>query len=125
MKQMILMTLAAMAIALIFSDYAWAVGYGSVKGRRAHNKAQTYAWHGDYYDATWGMPVPLVVPPKAESQVKYSWGVGSTRVVPIEHQFGRAYPGPGGYGSGAFRPTPAWPSDTDQFGVYYVRGPWK
>jgi hypothetical protein len=35
----------------------------------------------------------------------------------------RAWPGPyaGGYG---FLGTPNWPSHTDQYGVYYVRGPW-
>ena len=40
----------------------------------------------------------------------------------LDHQFGRNYPG-GGYG-GAYRTTPIWPSDTTQFGVYNVRGPW-
>jgi hypothetical protein len=125
MKHMFILALASVAITLLCSDFALAAGYGSLKGRRAHNKAQTYSWQGGYYDSAWGMPLALVVPPKVESQVKYSWGVGSTRVVPIEHQFGRYYPGPAAYDKANFRATPAWPTDTDQFGVYYVRGPWK
>jgi hypothetical protein len=84
-----------------------------------------YPWHGGYYDLAWGMPVALVVPPTAENQTKWGWGVANTRVVSIDHQFERNYPGPGTYNRAFFRPTPAWPGDTDQFGVYYVRGPWK
>jgi hypothetical protein len=81
-------------------------------------------WHGGYYNVVWGAPVALVVPPTAESQTHWGWGVGNTRVTPICPQFGRNWPGPGTYDPRAFRPTPPWPSDTDQFGVYYVRGPW-
>ena len=36
----------------------------------------------------------LVVPPTAERQAHLGWGVGATRVTPVEHQFGRGYPGP-------------------------------
>ena len=125
MKYILALTFACVAISLVASAPAQAAGYGSLKGRRAHNQAQSYPWHGMYYDSEWNMPLALVVPPTAENQIKYSWGVGSSRVVPIEHQFGRSYPGYGVYDRGNFRPTPAWPSDTDQFGVYYVRGPWK
>ena len=32
--------------------------------------------------------------------------------------------GRGGYAPNRFLPTPNWPSDTQQFGVYYIRGPW-
>lgn len=95
--------------------------------RRANSAAMltpdTPCWHGNYYEAAWGTPVALVVPPTAEYQTKWGWGVGNTRVVPIYHQFGRDYPGQFVPGVG-FLPTPHWPSDTDQFGVYYVRGPW-
>ena len=83
-----------------------------------------YAWHGPYYNVQWGMPVALVVPPNVENQSHWGWGVGNTRVTPICHQFGRNWPGPGHYDMRGFRPTPHWPSDTDQFGIYYVRGPW-
>jgi hypothetical protein len=83
-----------------------------------------YAWHGNYYYTAWGMPVALVVPPNAEAQFGWGWGVGNTRISPICPQFQRNWPGPGSYDPRTFRPTPRWPSDTDQFGVYYVRGPW-
>ncbi len=67
----------------------------------------------------------LVCPPNAGRQTKWAWGVTNTQVVPISHQFGRNYPGPGAAGGGSvFLPTPIWPNSTDQFGVYYVRGPW-
>ena len=81
-------------------------------------------WNGGYYNTSYGMPVALVLPPTAEYQTHWGWGVGNTRVTPNVPQFGRNWPGPSGYTPCAFRPTPPWPSDTDQFGVYYVRGPW-
>jgi hypothetical protein len=91
--------------------------------RYAAGRASQLPWHGGFYDPAWGQPVALVVPPNAESQTNWGWGVGNTRTMPIYHQFGRNYPGaPGGV---ALAPTPPWPSDTQQFGVYYVRGPWK
>ena len=80
-------------------------------------------WHGTYYNTSWGMPVALVVPPGAKLQTHYGWGVGGTRVSRIDHKFTRDWPGPGSYDRRMFQPTPRWPSDTDQFGVYYVRGP--
>jgi hypothetical protein len=125
MKHILALTAMAVALLLLASDSARAVGYGSLKGRRAHNQSQTYPWQAGYYQAEWNMPLALVVPPTAENQKKYSWGVGGSRVVPIEHQFQRNFPGGAVYDRANFRPTPAWPSDTDQFGVYYVRGPWK
>jgi hypothetical protein len=107
------------------AEQALAGGYHSnAKRQVAYYSSQTYPWHGDYYDAAWGMPVALVVPPTAENQTKWGWGVGNTRVVSIDHQFRRDYPGEGIFSRSWFQPTPRWPSDTDQFGVYYVRGPW-
>ena len=89
----------------------------------AYRQARVLPWHNGFYDPAWGEPVALVVPPTAEYQSNYGWGVGGTRVSPIYHQFGRPFPGYGG-GGGAFLPTPLNPSDTQQFGVYYIRGPW-
>ncbi|QDU95036.1 hypothetical protein [Lignipirellula cremea] len=83
-------------------------------------------WHGHYYHTDYGRPLALVVPPTASMQTKWSWGVGNTTSTPIYHQFSRQYPGGGPFipqGAG-FMPTPQWPSHTDQFGVYYMRGPW-
>jgi hypothetical protein len=90
----------------------------------ARNRAQSYPWHGQYYHAAWGKPVALVVPPTAEVRTNWSWGVGGTRIHTIHHQFDFPYAGPGVYEAGSFHPTPPWPSDTRQFGVYYIRGPW-
>ncbi len=85
---------------------------------------QTTTWHGSYYHTGWGTPVALVVPPTAGVQTNYSWGVPSSRVSRIYPQFQRNYPGPMTTPGGPFLPTPHWPSDTNQFGVYSVRGPW-
>ena len=82
------------------------------------------SWNGGYYHAAWGMPVAMVVPPTAELQTNWGWGVGNTRVSAICPQFQRNSPGPGQYNRRQFSPTPPWPSDTNQFGAYYVRGPW-
>lgn len=91
----------------------------------ANSYAQVYTWHGDYYHISYGAPVALVVPPTAGMQSDYHWGVAGYRTTPIYHQFRRGYPGIiGGRPPAVFRGTPRWPSDTDQFGVYYVRGPW-
>jgi len=114
---------AATAIAWLGADAAQA-GHGTIKGCVANRQSQQYPWHGDYYDAAWGMPVAVGTPPTAESQTHLGWGVGATRVTPIQHQFQRNYPGPGEYRRAWFRPTPAWPSNTDQLGDYYIRGPW-
>ncbi len=81
------------------------------------------AWHGYYYDAAWGMPVALVVPPCSCKQVNLGWGPGSARMDHVRAKFKHIWPGPGVYDRAAFQPTPPWPSDTTQFGVYYIRGP--
>ena len=97
---------------------------GRIFGRRAMWMSQTYSWHGSYADPAWGCPVSVVVPPTAEFQSHYGWGVGNTRVVPIYHQFHRGYPGTMVGGGGGIMPAPAAPSDTTQMGAYYIRGPW-
>jgi hypothetical protein len=116
------------AVAAMLAGSGWTnpatAGLGTLKSRVAYQQSQTYPWHGDYYDVAWGMPVAVVVPPTAESQAHLGWGVGATRVTPIQHQYSRAYPGPGVYKRAWFQPTPAWPSSTDQLGDYYIRGPW-
>ena len=86
-------------------------------------RASWYNWNRNYANTAYGQPVALVVPPTANLQTNYGWGVASSRLSRIEHQFQRNFPGYGMFG-GPYRPTPVWPSDTTQFGVYYVRGPW-
>lgn len=81
-------------------------------------------WHAPYYHTAFGKPVSLVVPPIANLQTHYNWGVSGTTMTPIYHQYARPYPAGFGAPEGAFRPTPFWPSSTDQFGVYYIRAPW-
>ena len=124
-----LLTIGLTAAALLL--VACATQTASAGGpTRTHNdlRARRFAlgqpWHGPYVHQQYGTPVALVVPPTASMQTQWSWGVSQTRVMPTYHQFGRHYPGPGGFNPGALHPTPAWPSHTDQFGVYYVRGPW-
>ena len=75
---------------------------------RRSGAAQSAPWHGDYYEAAWGTPVALVVPPTAEYQTNYRWGVGGYRVTPISPQFQRGYPGPGSPDGVNFLPTPPW-----------------
>ena len=93
-------------------------------GALAQRRAQNTFWHDYYYDPAWGMPVAVVVPPRAKAQTNWGWGVGNTRVTGIPHQFQPGYPAEGLYDRSLFRPTPPWPSDTTQFGYYYIRGPW-
>ena len=81
------------------------------------------AWYPTYSDATWGAPVALVVPPTARYKFDYGWGVGNSRMSAITSQFGLNYVAPTGT-PGSFNTLPRWPSDTTQFGIYYVRGPW-
>jgi len=95
--------------------------------KRYFLRSQGKSWHSAWYDPAEGRPIALVVPPTSEFMTQYSWGVPSSRVAPIYHQFHRPYPGPGaaaGSGGGGFLPTPNQPSDTVQFGVNAVRGPW-
>lgn len=90
---------------------------------RPIRRAQWYNWNRNYAYTDYGQPTALVVPPTANLQTNWGWGVASSRISRIDHQFQRNYPGCGQFG-GPFRPTPVWPSDTVQFGVYYIRGPW-
>jgi len=91
--------------------------------RWAARHSNSTSWHGGYYHTAYGRPVALVVPPIATTESYLSWGVAQTETRPIWAQFRRPFPGDFGAGE-AFLPTPMWPSNTDQFGVYYVRGPW-
>lgn len=132
MKRSICMLLVAgVAAALTMAGDAQAIELLHRFGRASSPGLGTVApggagsvWNGPYYKPEWGMPLALVVPPTAEFQSDYAWGVGGFRVTPIAPQFHRAYPGPGVYNRRLFQPTPTWPSDTNQFGVYSVRGPW-
>ena len=92
----------------------------------AAQRAAAKSWHAGYYHTQWGGPVALMVPPTVRTHTRWGWGVAQTSVEPLYHQFRRPYPGPVGAAGPAspLLPTPRWPSHTDQFGVYPVRGPW-
>jgi hypothetical protein len=102
---------------------AWTPTCCDVGYMRPVYRAQYYNWNRNYAYTDFGAPTALLVPPTAQLQTNYGWGVASSRISRIDHQFQRNYPGYGQFG-GPFRPTPLWPSDTTQFGVYPVRGPW-
>ncbi len=90
-----------------------------------NDQAATSPWHGQYYHLQWGQPLALLVPPTAAFQTNYGWGAGQTTSLPINHQFARPYPGPASGGGGQhYLRTPNWRSNTNQSGVYPVRGPW-
>ncbi len=88
----------------------------------AQNQSMQRPWHGEYYYLRTGQPTALIVPPTVVMQQNYSWGVSQNTVTPVYHQFGGH--APTGSGGGVFKATPYWPSHTNQFGVYPVRGPW-
>jgi hypothetical protein len=116
-RTLILIAVAGIAAAWSPSQSASAFDY------YASQRNMAYSWNAGYYDPAWGAPVALVVPPNVHLQTNWGWGVGNTRVTPIYNQFQRQWPGPAYYNPAMYRPTPPWPSDTTQFGDYYIRGP--
>jgi hypothetical protein len=110
-------------IAIVATTQSSVMG-GNRANRTALRHARTMPWHGAYYHTAYGAPLGLVVPPTANMQTKMGWGVSQSEMVPLYHQAYRAYPGDDGGSGMIFSPTPGWPSHTDQFGVYYIRGPW-
>lgn len=105
-------------------ETASAVDFNGMRHVWNLNYAQNRPWHGNYYNQSYGQPLALVVPPTVSMRQTYSWGVSQNLMYPVYHQYGRNASSPGAAGPGQFQPTPNWPSHTDQFGVYYVRGPW-
>ncbi|MCC9603839.1 hypothetical protein LOC67_25085 [Stieleria sp. JC731] len=125
MRKLLLILACVATVSVATNDSASAAGPGGLITQAwAHNFAMDRPWHGGYYNQTYGQPVALVVPPTAHMRTNFSWGVSQNHMYPIHHQFGRSAPGQGAAAAGAFRPTPHWPSHTDQFGYYYVRAPW-
>lgn len=102
-----------------FAAWGWHSSWGDYWAR---NQAAQRPWHGGYYWMRTGQPTALVVPPVVTMQQNYSWGVSQNTMTPVYHQFGGVPPN--GAGGGMFRGTPYWPTHTEQFGVYPVRGPW-
>jgi hypothetical protein len=126
MKRLVLfLALGATALATAASP-ALAIHPGARGVRVANYHAAARPWHGPYAYTPWGEPVALVVPPTADTVSAWSWGVAQTEIRPLHHQFGRSQPPGAFFGAGSpYLHTPLWPSHTDQFGVYPVRGPWR
>ncbi len=101
------------------AGWAWHSTWGDYWAR---GQAANQPWHGNYYWLKTGQPTALVVPPTVTMQSNYSWGVSQNTMTPVYHQFGGT--APNGASGGIFKATPYWPTHTDQFGVYPVRGPW-
>jgi hypothetical protein len=120
MKRSLLTACVALGVVAVVAQTSW----GLERRNRVAANAYSGPWYGGYYDSAWGMPLSVLIPPTAEHQTHYNWGVGGTRITPNVPQFNRSWPGPSPYDARGILPTPAWPSSTDQFGDYYVRGPW-
>ena len=114
----------AVVMLVVVSAAASLHGYDETKhGHNARWRAMRRPWHGRYYNVQYGAPLALLVPPTAELQTDYAWGSVSSRMTRIDHQFQRPWPN-GFWTPYGFMPAAGWPSDTRQFGTYYVRGPW-
>jgi hypothetical protein len=125
MKQPFLVMAAAVGVLATLASAAEA-GQPNRAARQAYYFASARPWNGNYAYTPYGEPVALVVPPHADTMASWGWGVTQSEIRPLYHQFGRANPGGTVYGSAnPYLPTPIYPSHTDQFGVYPVRGPWR
>ncbi len=119
-RKMLVLALAVAAFASANSAY----GFDETHcGHNARWRASLRPWHGRYYNVQTGTAVAVVVPPTAELTTNYGWGSVSSRMTRIDHQFQRPWPN-GQWTPYGFMPTPGYPSDTRQFGYYYIRGPW-
>jgi hypothetical protein len=124
--QTLLLGTAAVIGSLLVNE-AQALGPYSRAERINWYHAQQRPWHGCWAHTEWGAPVALVVPPTAAMHTSWAWGVSQSDMRPLYHQFRRdAYQDMTGSPGAAFgfTPTPLYPSHTDQFGVYPIRGPW-
>ena len=125
MRKVTLMIMTALAIGS--STNSIQAAYPLSSFHRAHADRGGYwhnanhSWHGSQQHVQYGRPLALIVPPTANLQTNYAWGVARTTMTPIHFQFGRpvAHRHPGNT-----VPTPRWPSSTRDMGVYYSRGPW-
>ncbi len=125
MKRSLIFVLAVAAIVSSrFDAQATAADPYAATQLWSNQVAAQRAWHGNYYYLPYGQPTALVVPPTAHMRQTLSWGVSQNLMYPLNHQFGRSANSPGAQAPGSYMATPQWPSHTDQFGVYYVRGPW-
>ena len=93
-------------------------------GEILHRGRHRTQWNTNFYDPAWGMPEALVVPPTAKRQSNYAWGAGGSCVNRAGAQYRAEASGPeSAYNQRNYLPAPPQPSDTQQLGVNYVRGP--
>ena len=88
----VIVAVVAVACLAAATRAALAGGEG-VYEKRYFLRSQGKSWHSGWYDPWVGRPMALVVPPTAEFTTEYGWGVPSSRVAPIYHQYRRPYPG--------------------------------
>ena len=124
LKRFLLAGAAALMLAMVAASSADAVDIYGRTDVWAQNFATMRPWHGMYAYTPYASPTALVVPPTAHMETVQGWGVSQNLMYPIYHQYGRTAPPYGYPGRVGFYGTPWWPSHTDQFGVYHVRGPW-
>ena len=84
----------------------------------------TTEWHAGFARTGHDRPWAILVPPNCYYQTTYNWGTASTQIGPIVPQFVGPQMGYPYDNARYYTPTPYWPNDTRQFGVYYIRGPW-
>jgi hypothetical protein len=115
--------LVVLAATLLLPTVCGREAAAAIRSRVAQRQPQTTAWHNDYYDAGWGVPVAVVVTPRAMTQTNWGWGVGGNSITVVRPQFQPGTPQMPDAPPQRFQPTPAWPSNTKQFGDSYIRGP--
>ena len=115
-------------LALLFSSFSFEAEIQAGRRNRIMQSwqrqyASETSWHGEYGHQTTGTPIALIVPPTATTMRVHNWGVSGNMIVPLYHQYS-LNPSTGTTVGRRFKKTPMYPSSTEQFGVYYIRGPW-
>ena len=87
-------------------------------------RANVTPWNGAYRHQAYSTPLAVIVPPTAASSRLLGWGVSKNVVAPLYHQYQLGAPQPSQAGFGPYKSLPMYPSSSDQFGAYYIRGPW-
>ena len=88
------------------------------------NHANATPWNGMYRHQASSTPLAVIVPPTAVTSRSWGWGVSKSVVTPLYHQYQLNAPNTQGASSGPYKTLPLFPSSSDQYGTYYIRGPW-
>ena len=87
-------------------------------------RANATPWNGAYRHQAYSTPLAVIVPPTATTYRSLGWGVSKNVVSPLYHQFQLGAPRARKAGYGPYKSLPMYPSSSDQYGAYYIRGPW-